>query len=67
MCVLFISLVQSLNEAQFLRTTSLPALSACAGAATYATVIVPLTSISVSNHDHINLTLTLKFWITFDY
>ena len=31
--------------AQFLNTTSLPALSAGAGAATHASVIVPLTSI----------------------
>ena len=59
-CVLFISLMQSANGAQFLNTTSLSALSAVAGAAAYSTVIVPLTSY-MHHYNHINLTLTLKF------
>ena len=45
---LFISLIQSVNGAQFLNTTSLPALIAGAGAATHTTVIVPLTNIYAS-------------------
>ena len=40
--------MQSVYGVQFLNTSSLPALSAVASAATHATVIVPLTSISAS-------------------
>ena len=54
-CVLFISLMQSVNGAQFLITTSLPSLSGSAGASTCAIVIVRLTSI-MYHYNHINLT-----------
>ena len=48
-CVLFISLMQSGNGAQFLNTTSLLLLSGFgAGAGAGAIVIVPLASIYVS-------------------
>ena len=43
-CVLFISLMQSVNGAQFLNTTSLSTLSDSAGASTLAVNIVSLTS-----------------------
>ena len=43
-CVLFISLAQSVNEAQFLNTTSLPFFG-YAGASTCTIVIVPSASI----------------------
>ena len=43
-CVLFISLMQSVNGAQFLTTTSLPTLSGCAGTNTRAIDVVRLTS-----------------------
>ena len=42
-CILLVSLMQSINGAQLLNTTSLPTLFATAGMR--ATVIVPLTSI----------------------
>ena len=48
-CVLFISLMQSVNGAQFLNTTSLSLLFGCAaGGGTGAIVIVPLASIYAS-------------------
>ena len=40
-CVLFISVMQSVNGAQFLNATSLPTLSGSTGAGTCATIIVP--------------------------
>ena len=43
-CVLFISLAQSVNEAQFLNTTSLPFFG-YAGASTCTIIIGPLASI----------------------
>ena len=46
-CALFISLMQSVNGAQFLNTTSLLLLFALSPACA-ATVIVPLTSIYAS-------------------
>ena len=39
-CVLFISLMQSVSGAQFLNTTFLPTFSACAGASTRVIDIV---------------------------
>ena len=47
-CVLFISLMQPVNGAQFLNTTFLPTLSCSFSVSTCATVIVPLTSIYTS-------------------
>ena len=47
-CVLFISLMQSVNGAQFLNTSSLSLLSGYAGASTRAAVIVALTSVYAS-------------------
>ena len=43
-CVLFISLMQSVNGAQFLNTTSVPLVFAAGAAAMFGTVKVPLTS-----------------------
>ena len=59
-CVLFISLMQSLNEAQLLNTTSLPTLS---GSCTLAIVIVLWKSEKeyMHHYNHINWNLTLKF------
>ena len=47
-CVLFISLIPSVNGPQFLNATSLPTLSGSAGASTHANVTVPLTSVYAS-------------------
>ena len=47
-CVLFISLMQSVNGARFLDTTFLLTLIGSAGASTRATVIVHLKSIYAS-------------------
>ena len=47
-CALFLSLIKSVNGAQFLNTTSLPLLSVGTGAATLSINIVPLTSIYAS-------------------
>ena len=58
--VLFISIMQSVNGAQFLNTTSLRTFSGFAGASTRVTVIFPL-KVCMRHYDHINLTLTLKF------
>ena len=56
-CVLFISLMQSVNGAQFLNTTWILLFPPPANA---EDVIVPLTSIH-DHYNHINFTLTLKF------
>ena len=48
-CVLFISLVQSVNGAQFLNTISLSLVfGSCDGGGTFEFVIVPLTSVFAS-------------------
>ena len=60
-CVFFISLMQSVNGAQFLNTTSLSLLFGfAAGGGTGAIVIVPLTR-CIHHYNHTNLTLALKF------
>ena len=47
-CVLFISLIESVNGAQFLNTTSLFQLFGAAPVPLFGTVIVPLTAMYVS-------------------
>ena len=41
---MFISIMQSVNGAQFLSTLSLPTFSGCAGASACGTATAPLTS-----------------------
>ena len=59
-CVLFISLIQLVNGAQFLNTTCI--LLFPPPAANSPTVIVPLI-VYMYHYNNINLTLTLKFKI----
>ena len=61
-CVLFVSLMQSVNGEQFLNTTSLLLLSGFAtGSGAGAIAIVPLTTRYPSHHyNQVNLTLALK-------
>ena len=61
-CVLFVSLMESVNGAQFLNTTSLLLLSGFAiGSGAGAIAIVPLTTRCPSHlYNQVNLTLALK-------
>ena len=59
-CVLFISLMQSVNGAQFLNISSFSLLPRPAADA------VPLEG-CIHHYNHTNLTLTSKFSISFDY
>ena len=59
-CVLFILFMQSVNTAQFLNTTSSPALSRSAGASSRAIDIVFIIKY-MHHYNYIKLNLTLKF------
>ena len=59
-CVLFISLVQLINRAQFLNITFLFLLFVGAAVPVFGTVIVPL-HVCMHRYNQINLTLSLKF------
>ena len=60
-CVLFISLMQLVNEAQFLIIISFIMFAAAPAAALFGTVIVALTSTYMHHYNHIKLNLALKF------